>query len=264
MPDFKIRRNAAASTLSSGLRAIVFFKIECGFEHESGAWLVIASIPNFPDVYNVHWRATDYYGEGKLEFVDAFEDADKDRAWARALQSAESAWEDGPADVLKERAAKSAAKRKTGQIEATTRGGHASGEARREKAETVKAEVTFVKQKYRFLNDYDLLARYNAKIWKLDAPDEFYRVMWGWNTRKGSKAYVSMHMEDDDGNTIHLMRGWYPGGNEDNGMTHEKLMIDNINVEDGDQVCNRLRGLAERMLASDPTKWLSGEFGKPL
>jgi hypothetical protein len=264
MADFTIRRNAAASTLTSGLRAILFYKIECGWQHESGAWLVIASIPNFPDVYNVHWRATDYWGEGKLEFIDAFEDADKDRSWARALQSAESAWDAGPAEVLKERAAVSAGKRKTGQTEATTRGGHKSGEVRKEKAELVKTETDYVRKKYTMLNFYHLLAKYDPKVWKLDAPESGYRVVFNWSPRKGPKTFVTIHFENDDGNTAILSRSWHINGNEDNGMTFEKLIAENINVADGDAVCDRIRGLAERMLATDPLKWEPGQFGAPI
>jgi hypothetical protein len=119
-------------------------------------------------------------------------------------------------------------------------------------------------KKYRFLEDYKLLAKYDPKIWKLDAPESGYRVVFSWSPRKGPKTFVTIHFENDDGNTAILSRSWHINGNEDNGMTFEKLIAENINVPEGDDVCDRIRGLAERILATDPLKWEPGQFGAPI
>src|SRR5258708_1357851 len=130
MADFKISRSAGLTSRSSLLRAVVYMNVLAGWKHESGAWLVIAECPSFPQTMNVHWRATDHYSESCLEFVDSFTDDESKDAWARALKSAEIAWEAGPSTALEDKARASDAKWKNKLSEAGERGGRKSGETR--------------------------------------------------------------------------------------------------------------------------------------
>ena len=197
MPDFNVTKAEAAGGVHVLLRGFVYHDVLGSWEHpETGAWLCVESVKDNPRVMIVLWRAMPSWGCKTVVMVDAFEEETEDAAWARALSVAETAYERGPRGQLRERAIEISNNYKNKLRDGQTKAGQASGEARREKAETVKTEVAFVKQKHRFLNDCNLIASYNPKVWKIDAPDQGVPFMIAWQTRKGSMAYVSMHFED--------------------------------------------------------------------
>src|SRR5579871_4303795 len=105
MPNFSITRAEAEATITPKLAAIKLWKVLCGWEHESGAWLVICQVPAHPNVYALHWRATPIWQCGTIEFIDAYECQDDFLAWGRALSSAEHAWKKGPGDTVAKDAA---------------------------------------------------------------------------------------------------------------------------------------------------------------
>lgn len=254
MASFKITRAAGSASLTGLLRSIVYLTALAAWKHESGAWLVIASIPSNPHVLTVHWRASEHWGSDGLEFVAAFEEADDKTAWARALKSAETAWADGPGEGVLAKAERTKGRLTDKLRDGGTKGGLKSGKVRAEIADTVKTERAELIRAYPNLAHYDH-PKYDPRLWTVAPIREGGAWIWNvrYKTKKAPAVFVNMIIPTDDKTKVEVHRSFYVGQNEDNGMTHEIVATFADDIDAAFAVIGRL-------LASDPATWLCGDF----
>lgn len=247
MDAFKISRSQGDATLTPALRGIVYLRVLAGWQHPSGAWLVIAETPGFPSHMSVHWRACAHYGTDALEFADAFDDLDRDAGWARALKSAEIAYAQGPGPGV-------LAKAELVKDNMTRRGkaaGNASVDARAKLLEEKSVALEVAKRwKVHYMPQYD------AKRWLFD-PTGFPGqavINFTWKKLAGTCAFIA---PEEDGIGWRVGRGWYPRMNDEAPRIEEDIVRHyGSNPFKTDPAIQ----LLEALLRTDPEKWLRGDY----
>ncbi len=253
MDAFKISRSAALASVTPLMRSIVYLTIIAAWKHESGAWLCIATTPGHPAHYSVHWRSTEHWGAGSLEFVDAFENPLPVKAWAHALESAEKAWTDGPSVTIRDKAEKTRDMLTDKLSSAGTRGGQKSGQVRAAMSEERKdAEALGKKYALHFIPQFDTRIWFFNPSW--DARDRPV-INFTWKKQQQTYAYLAI---SKDGATWELGRGWFPGMNDDNARI-EEICFKELEGVSLSKDCPAVQ-ILERLLKTDPEKWLRNDY----
>lgn len=262
MNDFNVSRAVASVGINQNLRLIEYYKVLFGKMHETGAWVTISHVPNFESVLLVHWRATPYWGEDKTLCVDAFENANLDEGWKRALASAKAAFEAGPPEgAILDKAVVSYGKWQQMLKDRASKGGKAkAAKDKALRADLIEAQRIAEKFYFKKIPDY------NPRDWTFGADDDFGYTRYVL-FRNGTENEVGVEVahcwdEGKDPSAVYrIKRYWHSNADKDSVILEDVVckIPETSNAEADNE---RAAKVASRVALTDPKFWLLNDVAK--
>lgn len=257
MADFDITRAEATAGMNGHLRRCVYTTFLASWRHPEGALVCAGHVPDFPNVYVVVWRATPFWAEDCVATIDAFEETDADKAWARILRVAEEAYTRGPRGQMLDKGREG---QKRDRERAVT-GGRAGGKAKAANDRAHNAELieaARIAAKYGFAK----IPQYDPRKWTLGADDTMKSNPRFYLTRNGTNEEVTV--EVIRGPLAYFVNRYWPSSFDDNAssiINDRVIMVAGITSEDP-SLLDQVLAIVNRVVATEPRTWNLRDVGK--